>query len=240
MRRSRTVVAAAAALLLCAPAVARAQTADEIVAKNLKAKGGVDTLKSTTTLKITGTMTVQGVDVPMTMWAKRPNLRRNELEAMGQKMVQGFDGATAWISVGTMPPQPIQGPQADAMKQQAEFDSVLFNYKEFGRTVELVGKEALDGKDVYHIKLTSKDGLLMDYYLDAATGLETKLVTTVDIGGRKQEVETRFENFQQVEGRTLPFTVSQRINGTPVAQTKIQKVEFNLPMDDAMFRMSAK
>lgn len=239
MRRSRTVLAAAAALLLFAAAGARAQTADEIVAKNLKAKGGVEALGSTNTLKISGTMTTQGVETQMTTWAKRPNLKRNEIDAMGQKVIQGFDGTSGWMAMGAMPPQPI--PQNPALKQQAEFDSVFLNYKALGRSIELVGKEALDGKDVYHLKVTSKDGPVMDYYLDAETGLERKFVATVEgPGGVKQQVENRFDDFKAVDGRTMPHTIRTLANGKEVAVMKIQKVEFNIPIDDAIFKMPAK
>jgi outer membrane lipoprotein-sorting protein len=237
--RSRTVIAAVAAMLFCSAAIAGAQTVEEIVAKNIKSKGGVEALSSTTTLKITGTMTTQGMETQMTTWAKRPNLKRNEIDAMGQKIVQAFDGTTGWMAMGAMPPQPM--PQNAALKQQAEFDSVFINYRELGRNIELVGKETLDGKETYHLKVTSKDGPVMDYYLDADTGLERKFVATVEgPGGMKQQVENRFDDFKTVDGRTMPHTIRTLANGNEVAVMKIQKVEFNIPIDDAMFKMPAK
>src|SRR5688572_27021301 len=99
------------ALLLGSPA-AFAQTVDEIIAKNLAAKGGVEKLKATTSVKMTGTATIQGTQVPMVTMSKRPNMMRNEMEVAGQKMVQGFDGTDMWMVVPGMPAQQVPaGPQ---------------------------------------------------------------------------------------------------------------------------------
>jgi hypothetical protein len=38
----------------------------------------------------------------------------------------------------------------------------------------------------------------------------------------------------------VPFTTRQLLNGSPAAQVTIEKVEFNAPMDDALFKMPAK
>ena len=38
----------------------------------------------------------------------------------------------------------------------------------------------------------------------------------------------------------IPHTVKQMINGKPVVEMRIDSVEFNIPMDDAMFKMPKK
>jgi hypothetical protein len=38
----------------------------------------------------------------------------------------------------------------------------------------------------------------------------------------------------------VPFTIQQVVDGKPVAQTKLESVEFNIPIDDAMFKMPGK
>ena len=78
-------------LMLALPA--SAQTADEIIAKNLQAKGGVDKLKSIATLRMSGTMTVEpGRDAPFVMELKRPNQMRVDITVQGRTMTQAFDG----------------------------------------------------------------------------------------------------------------------------------------------------
>jgi hypothetical protein len=38
----------------------------------------------------------------------------------------------------------------------------------------------------------------------------------------------------------IPHTMKQSVNGTPVAQMTVEKIEFNAPIEDAIFRMPAK
>jgi len=38
-------------------------------------------------------------------------------------------------------------------------------------------------------------------------------------------------------GSALPFTVTQLMNGNQIVQMKYEKIEFNVPLDDAIFKM---
>lgn len=236
------------AAALCTAVPAAAQTVDEIVAKNLLAKGGVDLLKSTATVKITGVMKQTAGEMKMTVWAKRPNLKRVEAEMSGkkefagQKMVQAFDGTNAWVMFGSMPPQSLPGgPQLEAAKQQAEFDSVFLNYQEQGRKIELAGKGKLEGGEVYHVIVTSKDGQAKHYYIDTETGLERKAVSTVrGPDGSLAQIEERFSDYRSVDGRMVPFSIEQLANGKSIAQTRVDSVEFNVAIDDKLFQMPAR
>jgi outer membrane lipoprotein-sorting protein len=84
------------ALLVAAPSFAQTPTAEELVAKNLAARGGLEKLQSLNTMKVTGTVAFQGMDMPMTLLTKRPNKMRQELSMQGQSIVQAFDGQTVW------------------------------------------------------------------------------------------------------------------------------------------------
>lgn len=232
-------------LAFCAfvvPAPASAQTADEIIAKNLVAKGGVDLLKSTNTVKMTGRIKGQAGEMAMTMWAKRPNLKRNEMEMGGQKMVQAFDGTNAWVMMGTMPPQVMPpGPQLDSIREQSEFDTVFLNHKEQGHKVELVGKTKIEGGEAYYLRIVPKQGPSRHYYLDLETGLERMIVTTAPgPDGMAARLEVRFSDYRSVDGRMMPFSIEQFANGKSIAQTKVDSVEFNVAMDDKLFKMPAR
>ena len=105
MRRLLSVTAAFVAVSFLAAGAVQAQTLDEIIAKNLKSKGGLDKIRATTSVKMTGKVAADGKDITMTIWAKRPNLMRREYTVDGQNMVNAFDGTTLWMSAGTAPPQ---------------------------------------------------------------------------------------------------------------------------------------
>src|SRR3954470_2553010 len=164
------------ALAVCASAASvRAQSLDDILALNLKAKGGLEKIKATTTVRMSGSvvardMAGQTIKGTMTTVAKRPNLMRRDATVGGQRTVNAFDGTSLWMSAGTMAPQALPGPQSAYASQDAEFDSVFVDYKQKGHVLELVGKENVDGKPAYHVRVTKKGGRPQDFYLDAETG----------------------------------------------------------------------
>ena len=238
MRFSTSRAAVVLLALTVAASAAQAQTVDEIIAKNLDAKGGAATLKSTTSVRTTGKGTMQGADVSILSSSKRPFYMRNEMEMAGQKIVQGFDGDTLWMAMGNMPPQALPpGPQTDILKQSSQIDSPLLDYQAKGTTIQLGEPLTEGGKKQHHLVVKPKSGPTMHYYIDADTNLESKMVIDVEDSGQKATMEMRFSDFKKVEGRMIPFTVTQFVNGTQMVQVKFEKVEFNVPMDDAMFRM---
>ena len=95
----RFLVLAAAALAICASApAAHAQTLDDIIAANLKSKGGLDKIKATTTVRMSGSvvardMNGQNVKGTMVTVAKRPNLMRRDATLGTHRIVNAFDGS---------------------------------------------------------------------------------------------------------------------------------------------------
>ena len=96
MRRP-THVAGIATVLLLISGAAHAQSVDDVVANNLKSKGGVAKIKATNTVRMTGSVVARdmnGRDLTgtMTIVAKRPNLMRRDATVNGQQMTNAFDG----------------------------------------------------------------------------------------------------------------------------------------------------
>ena len=116
---------------------ASAQTADEIIAKSIAARGGLEKIKAVTSVRTTGTMTVgPGIEVPFVMEQKRPNSMRMDITFQGMTIVQAYDGKTGWQinpMQGRKDPEPLP---EDALRQidlQADVDgSPLVDYKSKG------------------------------------------------------------------------------------------------------------
>lgn len=235
-------IALLAAVLLAS--VAHAQTVDEIVNRNIEAKGGVAKWKAISSVKMTGRITAQGMEVPMTVYAMRPNYTRQEMTVKNTKLVQAFDGTTGWLVNPMMgeTPQELPAPISEMMKNTADFDGPLLDYKAKGHTIELVGRDKVDGTEVHHLQVTMKGGQVQHYYLDAETGIELKKTEEVDIGtGQKQTLETRMADYRAVDGVMVPHKITQLMDGKPVAQMSIDKVQFNAPdIAEALFRMPGK
>jgi len=223
---------------------ASAQTVDELINKNIEARGGLEKLKAVKTMRMTGKMIMQGMEVPVTMQMKRPNLMRMEMTFQGRTMVMAYDGVTAWWIMpftGSSEPEKVPEDQAKNLQDQADFDGALVDYKEKGHTVELIGKEDMEGTPVYKLKLTKKNGDIQYIYLDAENFLELKTTGKRKVQGAEIEGESYISDYKSVSGLMIPHAIETKAKGQPFSQTiKFDKVELDVPLDDSIFKMPAK
>lgn len=237
MRRWHVAAVAVTAVVgLVAGLRASDQTVDELIARNLESKGGLARMRAIQTMKQTRRMTLQGMESPVVVYAKRPNMVRQEIAAGGRTVVLAYDGVTPWIVnplTGSTDPIQVMGPQADSIQQDSDFDGPLVDYREKGLNIELIGVETLGAAKVYHLKLVTRKGLIQHYYLDEKTALEVKVVMDLEPTTMEQE----FSDYREVEGIKIPFVVRTFMNGVKQGELRLEKVEFNLKLDDAMFKM---
>lgn len=234
---SRVTVTLVTAALLCLAGVRAdaTQSVDQIVQKNIEAKGGLERLKAIQTIKQTATLSMQGTEAAVTMYSKRPNMTRQEISVNGQLVVSAFDGLTPWILNPNVSPKAVvvTGPQAALIKQQSNFDSQLMDYKALGLTVAMSGFEMMGDRRVVHLRLTSPDGQRSDLYLDAETYLEARLTTQTGPVRLDQEIS----DYREHDGVKVPFLIRTLTNSVLQSELKVQKVEFNVKVDDALFKV---
>lgn len=220
-----------------------AQTADDIVAKAIAARGGLDRIKGVQTERFTGRISFgPGQEGTLIATWKRPGKFRQELVLGGNSIVRATDGATGWTLSSTsgaraeaLPPDQMRG-----IAEQSDFDKPLVDFKAKGNQVELVGKEKLDGRDAYKLKVTLKDGQVRYEWIDAETYLESRWQGKVSVGGGNIEFATTFSDYRTVDGLKFAFLLNTETVGTDNRQKiTLEKVEVNAPVDDAAFRMPA-
>jgi outer membrane lipoprotein-sorting protein len=235
-----TICALAVTVLSTGQSVAASaapQSIDDLIAKNLEAKGGLARLKAIQSIKQTVNLKIQGtMEAVMTVYSKRPNRMRQEIQVADKTVVNAFDGVTPWIinpMVGSTRPMAVTGPQADMLREQGDFDGPLVDYKIKGYTIALVGSETLGDRKVHHLRVVSQSQQVIHLYLDAATGLEAKRTTEIEM----LKLEQEFSDYKPVDGITIPFTIRTFTNGVPQGEIRVKSVEFNVAMDDAIFRM---
>ena len=240
---SRELGAAAftlAAVFIAGYAAAPTPSADELVAKNLAARGGEDTLKALASARLVGNLSVQGMEMPLTIVTKRPNKMKQEMTMQGHKIIQAFDGETVWAvnpMMGSAAPRVVEGPAADVVKNQSLFDGPLVGYKDRGDTLEVVGPADIEGAKVWKLKLTRKDGKSMHIFLDAETGLEKQWTAAMDQNGLTMEIETTMGDYQATDGILVARSIRTLMGGQQMASVKFTTVEFNVPIEDSEFVM---
>jgi outer membrane lipoprotein-sorting protein len=221
---------------------ASAQTLDEILARNLKARGGVEKIKAVKSKRTTGTMTIgPGIDAPFVMEQKRPNGMRMEITFQGTTVVQAYDGKVGWAVnplAGRKDPEPLPEEVTRQADLQADMDGPLVDYKEKGSTVELMGKEKVEGSEAYKVKLTLKNGDTLYIYIDAEQFLEVRMDAKMKVRGTDVENETTIRDYKDVGGLMIAHAMEAVQKGAPQKQKIIfQKIELNVPIDDARFKM---
>jgi outer membrane lipoprotein-sorting protein len=219
-----------------------AQTADEIIAKNIQARGGKEKLKSVKSIKTTATLAMgPGMEAPGTLIQKRPMMARLEFTIQGLTAVQGYDGKNAWQIMpfmGKKDPELMSADEAKEMEETADLDGPLMDYKDKGNQVELLGKEKVEGTDAYKLKVTLKNGDIQTVYIDADSFLSIKEETKRTVRGTDRDVESSIGDYKEVDGIVFPFAVESGIKGgTEKQKITISKIELNVPVDDSIFKM---
>ena len=243
--KTRTLITLAAALLLSASAFAADLTVDEILAKNLDARGGAEKWKGVQSYRLTGKMGVGGgMEVPFTMTKKRPEMLRIDFSFQGMNGIQAYDGKTAWAVMpflGKKDPEEMSGDQLKGVKEQSVFDDQMWDYKGKGNTVELLGKADIEGTPAYKLKLLTKEGTESTVYVDTETFLTVKVESKLKVQGQEVEGESSIGNYQEFDGVIFPTSIESKAKGAPGGQTfTIEKVEINPTVADDVFRMPAK
>ena len=223
--------------------VARAQTVDEIIAKNIQARGGLEKLKAVKSLRTTVKFSDGSFRAEFRQENKRPGKVREEFIVQGMAQIQAYDGKTGWqISPfsGRRDPDLLSQDDMKSLIVDGDIDGPLVDYKEKGHKAELVGHDSMEGTDCFKIKLSMKNGDVRYYYLDTDSYLELKVEVQTTIRGALQESELYYGDYEQVNGIYYPFAVEQAQKGSSSRQQfSVEKIEQNVDLDDALFAMPA-
>ena len=222
------------------------QTADDVIEKHLAAVGGRAALGKLTTRRATGTVTITtpggNITGPIEISSKAPNktraLMKLDLTPLGvtETMVlqQKFDGKAAWMLNSLQGDTEITGNQLENMRN-ASFPTPLLNYKEAGGKVELLPRATVAGKEYVTLRLAPKTGSAVTMYLDPATFLVMRTsarVNTPELGDLDNTSEV--SDYRDVAGLKVPFVIVNA-NSAQTVTIKLEKVEHNVPLDDAIF-----
>ncbi len=223
----------------------KAPTVDELVAKNVEAKGGEDALKALQSAKLTGKMLVNEgqLEFAYSQTRKRPGAIRTELTVQGLTAVHAYDGKEGWkISPfqGRKDPEKMSADDTKSLIEDAEIDGPLVDWREKGSTVEYLGTEDVDGTQAHKLKVTRKNGDVNYVYLDPDHFLEIRVLSQRIERGTQVEVETDLGDYEKVGGVFVPLSIEAGQKGSSDKQKIIiEKAEANVPADETMFHFPA-
>jgi hypothetical protein len=235
---------AAAATSYGASTAPAALSADQIVERNVAARGGLAAWRGAKTLTIAGEMDAGGKPnqaLPFVLKEKRPRKSRLEIVFKDQTSVQVYDGTQGWKvrpflnrnEVETYTPAEKRSAEAEQ-----DLDGPLVDYAAKGTQIAIAGVEPVEGHPAYKLKLTLRNGDKRMLWVDAASFLELKIDGEPrKLDAKMHKVAVYFRDYKTEQGLTTPRLQETAIEG--VKQTykmTITRVAVNEPLDDALFQ----
>jgi hypothetical protein len=214
------------------------QTLDEIIDKYVAALGGKEKLLALNTAVMEGAMNFNGQDIKVKISQANYKAQRVDISFGGVSgyIIQTRDSGWQYL--------PFQGQQkAEPMPQDVIKETVdaldiqgpLLNYKEKGHSVELLGKDDVDGTECFKIKLISKSGLEQTLYIDPVNYYIIKSTTKTHAAGKEAVQTQTFSNYKKLDsGYVFPFSAS----GFGPGELTFTKIEVNPPLDESIFKPS--
>jgi outer membrane lipoprotein-sorting protein len=231
----------ALALLLSAGS-ACAATADELIAKNIAARGGMDKLQAIKTLKMQGQLLAGGgFKLAYSETLKRPDKIRDEASVQGLTQVQAWDGQHGWSIQpfgGRKDPIPMSADDAKELAEGADIDGAWVNAAAKGSTVTYLGTEDVDGTSAHKLQVQLKDGNTLIVYLDPDAYLPIREIARRTVRGTQQVTQTDFGDYEQVNGVYFPFAITTGPKeGGDDSKVRItfDTAQANVPVDDSIF-----
>ena len=228
-------------LLLGCATRAAGQTTDEIVAKVLAARGGLEKIKAVQTERITGTLYFNPeLYGPFLAEFKRPGKMHNEMTIQNKTVARSFNGKDmGWVInpfVGKDAAEPMTAEDVKEVVNEADFDGPLVDAKAKGNTIELTGTEKVEGRDAYVLKVTHKDGQVSSYSFDTKTFLLAKWSGAETVNGEVVTHETHFHDYRDIGGLKFAFELVSSTSGSDVTQRiVVEKIELDPQVDEAHF-----
>ena len=220
-----------------------AQTADELIAKNLAARGGADKLRAIQTMHLTGSISFGDQSSPIDVKANRPAQIREDFAIQGTNITRAYDGSKGWQAQKKDAENKVEeltGVEADNIREEAEnaIGGPLLDYSKKGGKVESLGRDTYDGKPVFKLKITTHMGTTITQYLDAATYLEVHEDIERSANGKLMLIVEDVSDYRDVGGVKYAHRFVSGSKDNPKASTfQVDKVELNIPVDETAFAM---
>jgi len=223
--RSRAVglalVAVVVGIALASPPAA-AITAEEVVAKNVAARGGASALAALRSLHRSGRLVLPGQSILITVsdLRERPGRVRQETTFQGLTQVRAFDGAKAWQVQpfeGRKEPATMSDDDTKALRLAADLDGAWVDAKAKGYTLEYLGTEDIDGTAAHKLRVRLKSADEVTVWIDADTWMVVRDLRKFVVRGAERETETDYGDYEKVGGVYVPMSEESGPRNSPAS-----------------------
>jgi len=238
-------------LLLAVLSPASAETAQELVTKNLAARGGAEKVAAIHSYVTKGELRFPGdfkLAYTETRACSDPKTCSDRVDAslQGLTLVQAYNGKLGWRInpfEGRKDAAQMGTDEARSLADEAIIQGALLSAALRGSAVDYLGREDIDGTLTYKLRVSQKDGTVYTYYLDPDVFLEIKVLERRTIRGSEQETETDLADYELVNGVYFPFSMSSGPRNSAPSDKQVitvKSAEANVPVDPGIFQMPAQ
>ena len=219
-----------------------------LIARAVSAKGGVDLLRSIRTAKATTTMTVHDeragrVEITTTTSIRYPGAFRVDARTPRGRLVQVFTSGAAWVEDergARSAPREI----ADDMRASVQRDAVpmLLGLSDGKLTARQLPDVTVDGRLMTALEVQAPSMTPVTVLLDPATALIARVGYSVSIAPgvppsmpSTTAMEETYSDYRDVGGLQVAHKAIVSRAGKPFIERVVRSVEFNVPLDPALF-----
>jgi hypothetical protein len=227
------------------PLTAAAQTPESIVERALASRGGVDKIRAVHGERVTGRITFgPEAEGPFVVELKRPRKMHMEFTIKGYTLVRVYDGKSAgWANnpfAGKNNPEAMSEEDLKNISEESDFDGPLVDYKAKGNQIEFAGKDNVEGKEAYRLKLTTKNSEVRFYLFDSETFVLLKWEGKRKYKDEEVPVESYFLDYHDVGGLQFAFEIDSGASVDEINEKiLIDKIELDPEISEARFSKPA-
>ncbi|HKR01155.1 MAG TPA: c-type cytochrome [Pyrinomonadaceae bacterium] len=214
--------------------------ANQILTKYVEAVGGRGAVAKLKTFIMKGTReATQGRVWPLEIYIKQHDKFLFRVTVPQQGVIsQAFNGAAGWLE-NSQERRAMTVSELSRLKQTAELYEVIKIKEPFPAAV-VTGKEKIGEREAYVIESTSAAGVKEKLYFDVQTGLLLRKLTLADTVLVPIPEQIDFEDYREVDGVKLPFTIRISNIDTYFSSTRrFTEIRHDVPLDDAQFNLPA-
>ena len=153
-------------------------------------------------------------------------------------VIQAFDGSIGWVRDNNGSRQLSPGELAQ-VKQTASLYQVTKVADDVAQ-MKPAGIEKLGDRDVYVLAVTVGPKTIRKYFFEAQSGLLLRRITTTDTMLFPLPEQVDFEDYRDVDGVKLPFTIrTSGLAAFTTATRRFTDIKLNTVLDDDFFKMPA-
>lgn len=203
----------------------QAQSAKEVISKNIELTGGLKNWKKLNTVRLMGRLVLDAKETyPLTIYQSRPNLTRTVIKYGGKEVtLEGYDGKKGYsmnYASGQLQHYRDYTPES--------FDSDFIDYEHKGFHAQVLGTETIGNRKAFKVQLTKNTNTTV-YYFDT----QTYMLLKEDKAGETLQ----YTDYKKVGNYLFPFRIegSSSKNNTDFVMI-FTKIETNLAFDAKTYK----